>query len=500
MDEKRVPAVKAEVVKGMSQISLIFACGTALFSDGYANGVIGAVNTILTTLYPDYFNLTNSNYSTVLNSLIFAGTVVGMLTFGIVSDKLGRKAGMMTATGIVFVFSALSAGSYGGGTIGGMVAALSAWRFLLGIGIGAEYPCGSVAASEQTEGPGVSKNAQHRWFALATNTMIDWGFVVSSFVPLVLLWIFGPNHLRAIWRIALGLGVVPAAAVFLWRLKMVESARYARDSMKHARMPYGLFLRKYWHKLAAICLTWFIYDFITYPFGIYSSQIINTIQANQDLYQSFGWATVVNLFYIPGTIAGAFLIDYLGPKYCMILGLCLQAIFGFFMSGFYETLIQPTHIAGFAIMYGLFLTFGELGPGNNLGLLAAKSGPTAFRGQFYGIAAAVGKIGAFVGTWCFPPMIRAFSEGGTNPVRGTTGPFWVGSGLAILSALITFFLIRPVDHDGMEREDREFREYLQAHGYDISQMGMTEEIVSVDSLPDDMKEKEPESNEVVHAV
>ena len=32
-------------------------------------------------------------------------------------------------------------------------------------------------------------------------------------------------------------------------------------------------------------------------------------------------------------------------------------------------------------------------------MLAAKTGPTAVRGQYYGIAAAVGKIGAFVGTW-----------------------------------------------------------------------------------------------------
>lgn len=45
-------------------------------------------------------------------------------------------------------------------------------RFFLGIGIGAEYPCGSVSASEQSEGPGVSKKAQHRWFAIATS---EWG-------------------------------------------------------------------------------------------------------------------------------------------------------------------------------------------------------------------------------------------------------------------------------------------------------------------------------------
>lgn len=79
-------------------------------------------------------------------------------------------------------------------------------RFLLGIGIGAEYPCGSVSASEQSEEQHINKKAQHRWFALATSksnsnrtfvpiididllledTMIDWGFVVASLVPLIL--------------------------------------------------------------------------------------------------------------------------------------------------------------------------------------------------------------------------------------------------------------------------------------------------------------------------
>ena len=43
------------------------------------------------------------------------------------------------------------------------------YSFLLGIGVGAEYPCGSVAASEQSEEEGIAKNAQHRWFALATS-------------------------------------------------------------------------------------------------------------------------------------------------------------------------------------------------------------------------------------------------------------------------------------------------------------------------------------------
>ncbi|KDQ57339.1 hypothetical protein JAAARDRAFT_292602 [Jaapia argillacea MUCL 33604] len=471
----------------LSQVSLIFACGTALFSDGYANNVIGSVNTLLKRVYGSDA-ITAHNYSTTLSSLAFAGTIVGMLTFGYLSDKVGRKFGMMTATGIVAFFSLLSAASSGAHhSLGGLLAMLSACRFLLGIGVGAEYPCGSVAASEQTEEPGIAKNAQHRWFALATNTMIDFGFVVGAFVPLVLYWICGLNHLRAVWRISLGLGAIPAAAVFIWRLKMEEPTRFKKDSMKRAKIPYWLILKRYWVGLTAICLTWFIYDFIVYPFGIYSSTVVDNVTGGStSLSIVFGWNVVINLFYMPGTIGGAFIVDYLGPKYTMILGLLCQAVIGFIMSGLYVQL--SNHIAAFAVVYGIFLSFGEVGPGNCLGLLASKTSPTAVRGQYYGIAAAVGKVGAFVGTWAFPPMINDF--GGASSNRGNTGPFWVASALAILSATITFFFISPLSHDGMIEEDRKFREYLERHGYDTAQMGLGDELISEqdsEKSPDDLK-------------
>jgi MFS family permease len=304
----------------LKTVSLIFACGTALFSDGYANGVIGSVNTLLSRIY-GADALAHHNYSRILSSVAFAGTIVGMLTFGYLSDKIGRKFGMMTATGIVALFSLLSAASAGAhDSIGGLLSMLSAMRFLLGIGVGAEYPCGSVSASEQSEEKGIHKNAQHRWFALATNAMIDFGFVVAAFVPLVLFWIFGEHHLRAVWRLSLGLGVVPALAVFIWRLSMEEPARYKKDSMKHAKIPYWLILKRYGGSLAAISATWFLYDIITYPFGIYSSIIVDRVTGESSaLSVVFGWNVIINLFYMPGTIGGAFIVDYLGPKWTMVL-------------------------------------------------------------------------------------------------------------------------------------------------------------------------------------
>lgn len=126
-------------------------------------------------------------------------------------------------------------------------------------------------------------------------------------------------------------------------------------------------------------------------------------------------------------------------------------------------------------MYGLFLSFGELGPGNNLGLLASKAiGPTAARGQLYGIAAAVGKVGAFIGTYTFVPMINKFAA--KSAYLGNTGAFYVGSGLAIFSALITWVFIPNIQADHMIDEDEAFRQYLIDNGWDISQLGAAEQL------------------------
>jgi MFS family permease len=47
-------------------------------------------------LYPDA--VAHNNYSKTLTSVTFAGTVVGMLIFGWISDKMGRKFGMVRIT------------------------------------------------------------------------------------------------------------------------------------------------------------------------------------------------------------------------------------------------------------------------------------------------------------------------------------------------------------------------------------------------------------------
>jgi hypothetical protein len=128
------------------------------------------------------------------------------------------------------------------------------------------------------------------------------------------------------------------------------------------------------------------------------------------------------------------------------------------------------NIAGFVIAYGIFQALGEMGPGGNIGLLASKNSPTAIRGVFYCIASSMGKIGAFIGTQCFPLIIKGFEKGG-DEIKGVQGPFWISSALCIFSALITFFFLPPVTQTSVQDEDRKFFEYIRAHGFDVSKMG-----------------------------
>lgn len=116
-----------------------------------------------------------------MSSLTFVGTVLGQLIFGYTADKWSRKNTLLVSTAILFVFAVLATGAYGaGGRPSGLFAALTAYRFLLGIGIGGEYPAGSVAAAEASGE--TKRGTRNTWFVMFTNVAIDWGFVIGAFV------------------------------------------------------------------------------------------------------------------------------------------------------------------------------------------------------------------------------------------------------------------------------------------------------------------------------
>ncbi|KAI0174545.1 major facilitator superfamily domain-containing protein [Pestalotiopsis sp. NC0098] len=444
----------------------VLACGAGLFSDGYINNVIGSVSTVLSYEYGDLYS--NSSAKKNVSAIAFAGTVVGQLFFGFLADRWSRTGSLLVSTIILITFTALAAGSYWHGEAMGMFSMLTAWRFFVGIGIGGEYPAGSVSCAESSGE--LKSGSRNRWFILFTNTMIDWGFVIGAFVPYVVAAAASNIYYGTIWRTSLGIGVVFPLILFVLRLKLKEPEEFSRNSMKNIKTPYSLVLKYYGFRLFIVSLIWFIYDFSVYAFGIYSTPIVSSIYGGTGpLTTVFGWNTVINLFYIPGTMIGAPISDRLGPRYTLALGVGLQAIVGFIMAGCYSKLAQPQYVGAFCVVYGIFLSLGELGPGNNIGLLAAKTCATGVRGQYYGIAAAVGKIGAFIGTYVFPYIIAA---GGDDETKQYQYPFYVAACLCILSACLVLLFLPHIDQDTITKEDAAFRAYLESKGWDTTQLGL----------------------------
>ncbi|KAF2848644.1 MFS general substrate transporter [Plenodomus tracheiphilus IPT5] len=446
----------------------VIACGAGLFSDGYLNNIIGPVNTMLKTIYPKEY--AGSSAQANVSSITFAGTVVGMLFFGYTSDHFSRKWSLFASTIIIILFAALGTGSYGaGGSPNGLLQALVVYRFFLGIGIGGEYPAGSVGCAESTGE--LKEGTRNKWFILFTNVQIDLAFFISAIVATVVVLATGENHLRAAWRICLGIGIIPPLSLLYLRLKLQEPEAFKRESLAKAKTPWLLIVKYYWYRLGIVSMIWFIYDFSAYSFGIYATSILaNLLGADAPLWKSLAWNILINFFYMPGCLAGAFVADLpsMGPKKTLCIGVALQGVIGFIMAGCYPYLNKPENVAGFVVVYGIFLALGEFGPGDNIGLIASKTCATGIRGQYYGIAAAIGKIGAFAGSYALDALQKA---AGDDEIAAGRNPFFVASSLAFLAAGLVL-LLPHIGQDTIDQEDVRFREYLTANGYDTSSMGL----------------------------
>ena len=300
----------------------------------------------------------------------------------------------------------------------------------------------------------------------------------------------------------LGIGCIWPLFLLYFRHKLNEPDAYVKGAMK--QIPVLLTVKVclcciilhvsrtdastqfYWFRLATCSIIWFIYNFSAYAFGIYSSSVLdNLLGSDNRLWVTFGWNTLLNLWYMPGCIFGAWISDWMGPRNALAMGVSLQALVGFIMAGCYKYLNEPSRVGGFVVIYGLFLALGELGPGGmysclaqsnhfantrpaNIGLISSKTSATPVRGRYYAVAASLGKVGAFVGTYVFPII----QDNAPNDLRAGQDPFWVASSLALFSGAITLFCLPSIEQDTIDTEDRAFRSYLQQNGYDTAAMGL----------------------------
>lgn len=214
-------------------------------------------------MYPETFTAT---LKTRISNSFFIGEIVGMLLFGVMIDRIGRKFGVLLTTCALIVGIIISAAAHGTTHLG-LFWMLIVGRGLAGVGAGGEYPvCGTSSIEAADETHHVRK---HRGFLIAAvgDFAIDFGFVLAGIVVLIVLKCYGydsnstgTHGFAGTWRICLALGLVPPLAVFYFRLRMLNSTAYRNNAMKGSLMTAKvmyLAFKRYWRRIIGTCMCWF---------------------------------------------------------------------------------------------------------------------------------------------------------------------------------------------------------------------------------------------------
>jgi nitrate/nitrite transporter NarK len=278
-------------------------------------------------------------------------------------------------------------------------------------------------------------------------------FAVAIF--LIVLSASGQQNLSTIWRVCFGIGCIWPLTVFYFRLKMLNSKLYRRGAIKK-RVPYLLVFRYYWKRLIGTCGAWFLYDFVTFPNGVFSGTIIASVVSTGDnvLRSTAEWQLLLGAIALPGVLVGAWLCNRLGRKQTMMLGFSGYLVFGLIIGIGYDRLTPIVPL--FVVFYGLMQSSGNLGPGDMLGLLSSECYATAVRGTCYGFSAAIGKTGAALGTQAFKPIQ-------TN--LGKRWTFIIAAICGVVGILVTWIFVPRLTGEDLANEDHAFRMYLIEKGW-----------------------------------
>ena len=236
-------------------------------------------------------------------------------------------------------------------------------RGIAGVGAGGEYPVSGAGAAEATDEGAPYRKRRGFMFAMLADLSATLGYIWGALVPLLLLLCVDKrvDKYDIVWRLSFALGVLPPLSIFWFRMRMATSTAYRKSSLRKQRVPYLLAAKRYWRTLLGGALSWGIYNFISIPLGIFSGTIMSRVNQEQSLVKSLGWGVVINCFYIPGPFIGGLLSDRIGRRKTMALGFALQSVLGFILGGA-QSQIQKVFPL-FVVLYGLFLTLGEVGPG-----------------------------------------------------------------------------------------------------------------------------------------
>jgi PHS family inorganic phosphate transporter-like MFS transporter len=401
----------------------LLVSGMGFFTDAYDLFVIGIVSTLLKTQWH-----LDTNQLAVLNATMLGAAFLGALVFGRVADKIGR-------TRVYWMSAALMVIAAVGSALAPSLTVLVAFRFVLGFGVGGDYPVSAVLMSEYAD-----HRNRGRMVALVFSAQAV-GLVVGPLLALALLG--GGAGPGATWRILLGVGAIPAAAAVWLRRKMPEpprfqakAARPAQPSVQASAEAVGLraFLasRKLLVLLAGTAGCWFLLDYAYYGNTISTPQIIGLITPHAS--QTTTIAIQLAIFVVaavPGYVLAIAKMDRIGHRRLQLLGFVMMgacfAVIGLVPG-------MTTAVAPFLLVYGISYFFTEFGPNVTTFVLPGELFPTRVRATGHGISAGIGKLGAFIGVFLFPVLQHSL---------GLRGTLLLTAGVSGLGALLTLVLPEP---------------------------------------------------------
>ncbi len=414
--------------------------GMGFFTDAYDLFVIGTVAAILKAQW----TLSTSQTSWVTGGAIL-GAFVGAFVFGRLADVLGRKTVYTTVAAIMIAGALLSA-------FAPNFLTLVFARFFLGLGIGGDYPVSAVLMSEY------ANRADRGRLVGLVFSMQALGLIVGPLVGLSLLSAGVSDSLT--WRVMLGLGAVPAAAVIYLRAKMPESPRFrasvkgeheraakelhhfAGGAIAHAEASATtrehLSLRAFVTNPRMLSLVvgtagaWFLFDYAYYGNTISLPSILLEVSPNASLIGKL-WLTlaIFVVFALPGYALAVWRIDRIGHRKLQLIGFgVMAACFG--LLGVIPALTSS--VVPFVAIFGFSYLFTEFGPNTTTFVLPSEVFPAEMRATGHGIAAGIGKFGAFVGVFLVPQLQIHI---------GLRGMLVVAAFSAIAGLLVTLILPEP---------------------------------------------------------
>jgi MFS transporter, PHS family, inorganic phosphate transporter len=386
---------------------IMFISGMGFFTDAYDLFIIG----IVMTLIKSQWHITPLEESLV-NSTALLSSALGALLFGRIADMLGRKR--------IYGFEVLvlAAGAFAC-SFAPNILWLIGLRFILGIGIGGDYPVSATIMSEYA-------CKQHRGLLVSlVFSMQAAGLIIGPLFAAALLST-GLSH-DLIWRILVGAGAIPPLAVYWQRRKLRETPRFLSannmvedeagkivrvdtpDPANHSISFWDGFHRLVTDetllpRLIGASGAWFLMDAAYYGNTVSSPLVLSALAGHPDLrHKALTQLLIFVVFAAPGYVVAALTMDRLGRKTIQALGFAMMAV-AFALMALIPGIDRMT--AQFVVIYGLSFFFTEFGPNTTTFVYPSEIFPVRVRTTAHGVAAAMGKLGGFLGVFLFPYLMR----------------------------------------------------------------------------------------------